>query len=80
MLKRLRAWWNCDAFLQAAIQATAARAFQDGHQVGYHVGLAHGELIGRQRLAQEVEARFGYENHNEMQAEDALRIRVSQLH
>lgn len=85
---RLQAWLRREAYVRAMVTEAAKNGYLEGHaaglavgqQAGYQMGLAYGELIGRQKLAQEVEARFGLDNRNEMQAEDALRIRVSQLH
>jgi phage terminase small subunit len=76
MLKRLLAWMRRDDYVRAAIQGATVSAYQ----AGYEVGRAHGELIGREQLADELVQQFGDEGRQDVTAGDALRIRASQRH
>jgi hypothetical protein len=75
-MKKLRRFWhwlrNPEYPTFTAEQVLAARA------EGYQIGLAQGELIGRQRLSDEIQ--FMFPPHVAMTADDAVNVKAKQLH
>lgn len=79
-----------EAYVQEAVQAAAARAaheagqacFQQGHAAGYQIGLAQGELRGRQDLADELQVAHGIGDGGEkpMTGSDVANLLKRQLH
>lgn len=70
-LKRFWRWLMASEYVTQA-ELDLARA------VAYHTGLAQGELIGRQRLGQELEQMFT-ENHP-FTKDEAIKTKLRQLH
>lgn len=86
-VNKLRRFWRWLRYPEypAAVHAEAARAAQEVQLVdpawrdGYVVGLAQGEIHGRNELAREIERMFP-EHKALMDASDASRIRSRQVH
>lgn len=83
--RRAEAWLRREAYVRAAVEAAAKRAFLEGHdsgqRVGYQVGLAHGELKGRRDLATELETAHGVGGGEmEMTPLELGTLRIRQLH
>lgn len=75
MKKRIRAW------LMRLLEPELKELLKAEQAYGYTIGLAHGELQGRQQLADEIQAMHGVDGGNkEMGFEQAKRIKARQLH
>jgi hypothetical protein len=59
--------------------ATAA-AYQLGYGNGVAMGMAQGELRGRQELAAELEAQYGIDAREDLDETAVKRIRARQVH
>lgn len=86
---RLQAWLRREAYVRAAVCEASKNAYLAGHaeglatgqQAGYQVGLAQGELIGRDALALELQRAYGSPGgERDMTAEELANLMVRQVH
>lgn len=62
------------------VDANSAAAYQLGYANGVQLGMAQGELKGRQDLANELEIQYGIDAREDLDAQAVKRIRVRQVH
>ena len=62
------------------VNPQTAAAYQLGYANGVTIGLAQGELKGRNELASELEVQYGIDAREDLDAEAVKRIRVRQVH
>lgn len=73
-------------YVRQAVEAAACGAFQQGHAagqaIGYQIGLAQGELKGRDALALELQIKHGIDGGGEklLTTDDLETLRVRQVH
>jgi hypothetical protein len=60
--------------------ANAVAAYQLGHANGFQLGMAQGELRGRQELAHELEMQYGIDAREDLDPDAVRRIRSRQVH
>lgn len=66
--------------IATAVQLAAAECEAQWRE-GYTLGVAQGQLMGRQALADEIHQEFGlHQAQGPMNADDAARIKVKQVH
>lgn len=75
-----------EEYVRQAVEAAAFGAYQNGHAAGqvtgYQIGLAHGELKGRDALALELQIKHGMGEGGEQQMtrDDIANLRTRQVH
>lgn len=90
LLARLQAWLRRESYVRAVVAEAAKNAYIEGHKAafgegyrgGYEVGRAHGELIGREALALELQQAHGIVDGGErsMTSEEVRDLKVKQRH
>lgn len=81
-LHRLLAWLRREEYVRAVVAEAVKLAYLEGQKegssagylVGYQVGRAHGELIGRENLASELQI------YGAMEPEELATLKARQLH
>jgi hypothetical protein len=62
------------------VNPDTAAAYQLGHANGFQLGMAQGELKGRQELAHELEIQYGIDAREDLDPDAVRRIRSRQVH